>query len=244
MHILSQVYRLISSGTVEERLLERAEKKLLLEMVNRESSKKSDTTEDKGGGLSAKDLLADIKFGCQAVFGDSANNELPSLEDIETITDRSRKESDSVGKLHGGVSKNAASFDAKQEFSQSQMFEGADFQAIRQNHEKEKAANVPKNLKGIGHLWEEVSQLSKKRAGKSRIIFIDGNGSGYGSAAVPVLASNNYELSHGESSVFDRELSHSKKERFQVPAKKKKNLRGTFENQDHCQVSACLLECV
>ena len=32
------VYRLVTAGTIEERMIERAEKKLLLEMVNRESN--------------------------------------------------------------------------------------------------------------------------------------------------------------------------------------------------------------
>ena len=86
--------------------------------------------------------------------------------------------------------------------------------------------------KGIGYLWQEISQLSGKREKKSRIVHVEGTGSGYGKATVPVLASNNYELENGESSVFDRELSHNKRAAFGTGKKKARK----FENQDHCQV--------
>jgi len=93
------------AGTVEERMIQRTEKKLLLEMVNRDSH--SNTTMDPeqqdsdavARGFSATELWENIKFGCEAVFGNSSNNELPSEEDIAVITNQTRKESDSVGKL-------------------------------------------------------------------------------------------------------------------------------------------------
>lgn len=214
-------------------MLERAEKKLLLEMVNRES-KDSNSNEDVARGLSAAELLEDIKFGSEAVFGNSSQNELPSWADIDIITDRSRKESDSAGKLTGGTSKSAISFDAEKDFSNSQLFGGADFRALREDIEKKQKQQTPKNLDGIAHLWKEIQALDKKRVKKSRIVLLDGNGSGYGSATVPVLASNNYDLLKGESSVFDRELTNSKRSNFEV---KKKKGGPIHDHQDHCQVS-------
>lgn len=212
-------------------MLERAEKKLLLEMVNRESK---DSNEDLARGLSAAEILDDIKFGSEAVFGNSSQNELPTWEEIDIITDRSRKESDSAGRLTGGTSKSATSFDAEKAFSNSQHFGGADFRALRKESEKKLKQQTPKNLDGIAHLWQEIRSLDKKRAKKSRIVLVNGNGSGYGRASVPVLASNNYDLLKGESSVFDRELTNSKRSNFEV----KKNKEGpTHDNQDHCQVS-------
>ena len=68
-------------------MLERAEKKLLLEMVNRESSKQStesNNDNDTGGarGMSSEELLEDIKFGCEAIFGASTDNKmLPSWKE-------------------------------------------------------------------------------------------------------------------------------------------------------------------
>ena len=59
---------------MEERIVDRAEKKLLLDqMVNRANASTVRIQEDdKAGGLSAKELFADIKFGSHAVFGDSS----------------------------------------------------------------------------------------------------------------------------------------------------------------------------
>jgi SWI/SNF-related matrix-associated actin-dependent regulator of chromatin subfamily A member 5 len=81
------VYRLISSGTVEERMLERAQKKLLLDQsVNRDTSDKDG--EHVVRRLGATELLADIKFGAQAIFGGNACNKLPTEEELVLITDR------------------------------------------------------------------------------------------------------------------------------------------------------------
>ena len=54
-------------------MLERAEKKLLLEMVNRESKDTMFDQEETGQarGFSTGELLEDIKFGCEAIFGNS-----------------------------------------------------------------------------------------------------------------------------------------------------------------------------
>lgn len=221
-------------------MLERAEKKLLLEMVNKESKDTASFEQDDAArGLSAKELLDDIKFGCEAVFGNASNNELPSWEEIDYITDRSRKESDSAGKLRGGASKSAVTYDAEKEFSASQVFGGANFKEIRRQQELKEKRETPQNLAGIAHLWKEIQGLDEKRARKSRIIQVAGQGSGYGTATVPVLASNNYELLKGESSVFDRELSNSNKDRFEV--KKQKKYRQQHGHQDFCQVSSFLV---
>lgn len=219
-------------------MLERADKKLVLEMVNRESKEEGDdnknSDEDKARGLSASELLEDIRFGCEAIFGNSTNNELPSWEDIDNITDRSRKESDSIGKLQGGTSKTAQSFNAQKDFSATQHFGGANFRDIRTKLEEQEKKRTPKNLQGIAHLWKEIEALgNKKRAKKSRIVLLEGKGSGYGSATVPVLASNNYDLQNGESSVFDRELRQKNKANFEVKKRKK---GAQHENQGHCQV--------
>lgn len=214
-------------------MLERAEKKLLLEMVNRESKDDEFDQSDVARGLSAKELLEDIKFGCAAIFGNSGQNELPSWEDIDNITDRSRKEADSAGKLKGGTSLNAQTFDAQADFTATQLFGGANFRALRQEQEKKLKSSIPKNLDGIAHLWKDIQSLKEKRDRKSRLVHVDGKGSGYGLASIPVLASNNYELLKGESSVFDRELSNSNKNNFAV----QKRVKAVHhENQDHCQV--------
>merc|ERR1712238_483216 len=99
--------------------------------------------------------------------------------------------------------------------------------------EEDEKKKIPQNLKGIAHLWHDIKSLEhKKRERKSRIIQIQGKGSGYGSAYVPILAANNYDFG-GESSVFDRELKQSKKENFEV---KKREKSAKFENESICHI--------
>ena len=114
------VYRLVCGGTIEERVVERAQKKLYLDqMVNQDGGKEKSTlviTADKSTidadqliyeqqelDISKGDLLATLKFGCNAVFGAGVEkqNMLPTDEEIEVITDRSRSETFSDGKLQG-----------------------------------------------------------------------------------------------------------------------------------------------
>jgi len=225
------VYRLISAGTVEERIVERAEKKLLLDQT---VNKETETATDEAGGMSTKELLSHIKFGCDAIFGDKSKHALPSLEDIDLLTDRSRKETDTVGLIIGGAAKNAESFDAEKQFSATQVFGGVDFQALREAQTREELGKLPKTMSGIAHVWKEISGIiGVKRKVKNRVVYHEGNNSGYGNRLVPVLKSNDYDLEGGEVSVFNRELSSSKKQNFAVQKKKRVS---ELVNQSHCQV--------
>mmetsp|Transcript_5770 Transcript_5770/g.14053 ORF Transcript_5770/g.14053 Transcript_5770/m.14053 type:complete len:1276 (+) Transcript_5770:133-3960(+) len=200
------IYRLISAGTIEERMLERAQKKLLLDQsVNCDNS--DDQNYDNVKGLGAAELLADIKFGAQAVFGGNANNKLPTEADIELITDRTRKESDTSGKLRGNAEYNALDFDSSKNYIETQQFEGVDFKYLRLENEKKTTENLPKSLREIGDTVRQAREMEgKKRQKKSRIMMLASNNSGYGKALVPVLASNNYDIEKGECSVYQREL--------------------------------------
>lgn len=82
------IYRLATSGTVEERMLQRAEKKLYLDrMVTRDDAVVMNAGEED----KSDKLLSTLRFGCNAVFGSAMKvQELPSLQDIELITDRAR----------------------------------------------------------------------------------------------------------------------------------------------------------
>ncbi|KAL3918948.1 MAG: hypothetical protein SGILL_004001 [Bacillariaceae sp.] len=222
------VYRLITSNSVEERMLERATRKLLLDQsVNRESA-----TDVNVGGLGSKELLDDIKFGASAIFGEKTLEDLPSLNDIEQITNRHRKDSDTLGKLKGGTEHNGATFEAEEKFTEGQVFGGIDFRKIREENERKTREEIPKTLKGIGRLWQSIKDIEgKKRERKSRLVMVEGKGSGYGQAQIPVLSSNNYDLLSGETSVFGRELEQSQKNQAAVPLQKKR----TFENSSWCQ---------
>ncbi len=229
------VYRLISRGTIEERMVERAEKKLYMDqMVN-------STASTAGAGddivdevdVTEKDLVTALQFGCNAVFGDDADtrNALPTEEDIEIITDRSRTGDHSAGLLKGGVAARTDNFNAEKEYSSSTKFAGIDFQKVRDDMAKkrkriERLTGVPKSISGIADDWMKIQ--NKKRQSKSRLIMVNGIASGYGNAFVPVLAANNYDLQNGEGSVFSRELQNTNRDDYGVLKKKLKD----FDTQD------------
>ena len=223
------VYRLVSGGTIEERIVERAQKKLYLDkMVNRGSS----DSEEKDKGMSGSELLKSIQFGCNAVFGDTSQNLLPTNEDIDIITDRKRTENDSAGKLKGGAAQTTDNFDAEFGLKETQTFGGVDFRSLREKQKKEEGSNIPSSIRDVAVHWAKANgESTEKRDRKSRLVMVKGNGSGYGSAYVPVLASNNYELESGESSVFDKELKGKK---IAASSGRKKAVQD-YAHQDFCQ---------
>ena len=129
------VYRLVTKGTVEQRMVERAEKKLYLDcMVTRDGAPDPAVQTD-AEEQDTSALLSTLRFGCNAVFGsDKDDMLLPSDEDIAAITDRNRSEDYSVGNLKGGAVSNAGNFDATAAFTATTEFGGIDFKAIREQH--------------------------------------------------------------------------------------------------------------
>ena len=218
------VYRLITDGTVEQRIVERAEKKLYLDKM---------VTQDSAAGLSVNDdgqcdepdadrLLHTLRFGCSAVFGKGMKKQmLPTKEDIENITDRARTENTSIGNLKGSAESSTDNYDASKAFISTTDFGGIDFKKIREDYQKK---HRPNDIGELTDIWQ------KKRERKNRIKMVDGNGSGYGASSIPVLAANDYDLESGEKSVFDRELFG----RNAVVPKKKHHV--DFVNQEFCQV--------
>jgi hypothetical protein len=204
-------------------MVERAEKKLYLDrMVCRDGAVASRVDDAAEEDLDGGKLMATLRFGCNAVFGaNSKNHSLPTDADIEIITDRSRTEDFSTGKLKGGAEHNAEEFDQTKEFSSTTDFGGIDFKKIRDEHKK---AKLPDSVNSIGDAW-------KKRQRKNRITMVQAKGSGYGSAAVPVLSLNAYDLQSGERSVFQQELGGRG-----GPVVSRKSRKQTFVNQDFCQV--------
>ena len=241
------IYRLLSAGTVEERIVERAEKKLYLDqMVNRGTSNRD--VED--AGLSTSELLASLTFGSNAVF--SSSNDLPSDSDIEKVTDRTRGEDCSDGKLRGGAAQTAADYDRDRELTDTRKFCGVDFRKLREEKEaREREHYLGKGPKGklldkLKQDWKEAQKgeslddMGKgMRDRKSRLIQVKSNGSGWGTSHVPVLAMNNYDLQSGEPSSWGRET----KKIVLVQQKREVNV---FVNQDFCQIcgdGGLLIEC-
>ena len=191
------MYRLIAAGTIEERIIQRTEKKLLLDkIVNHDGTDDSNhAIQDRSGAL-----LLDIKFGSAAVFGDCSLNVLPTKQDIGYITNRNRSEIDSQGKLKGNAFHNTATFDVHQNLGGAEEYGGIDFKSLRAEQRKQSQQLIPAAVRNL-EVWDEtISQIGdKKRQPKSRFVTMNGS--------IPVLAVNNYNLEEGESSVFGRELS-------------------------------------
>jgi len=243
------VYRLLSAGTVEERIVERAEKKLYLDqMVNRGTSNRD--MED--AGLSTSELLASLKFGSNAVF--SSSNDLPTDSDIEKVTNRNRSEDCSDGNLKGGATQTASGFDKNKELTDTRQFCGVDFRKLREEKEaREKEHYHGKSLpNGKGKLldklkqhWkimqtgESIDEMGKgKRDRKSRLIQVKSDGSGLGPFA-SVLRMNDYDLQSGEPSSWGRETK-------KIVTVELKRTVHKFINQDFCQIcgdGGMLIEC-
>ena len=79
------VYWLVMAETVKERMIQRAKKKLLLKMVNRDSHSNTTIYPDQqdsdavAQGFSATELWEDIKFGCEATTNSHWRRTLLSL---------------------------------------------------------------------------------------------------------------------------------------------------------------------
>ena len=112
------VYRLVTPGTIEERIHQRAEKKLYLDkMVNRDgdpltATEGGDEGSEDGDEPSGSELLTAITFGSQAVFS-SEGGKAPTDDEIDAIIDRTRTENDNYGNLKGGAVQSTDQFDAE-----------------------------------------------------------------------------------------------------------------------------------
>ena len=239
------VYRLVSAGTVEERMIERAEKKLYLDrMVNRgNSDQESKQQNNDNDYVATADLLKTLTFGANAIF--KSTNDLPTVDHIETLTDRTRTEVDSttessIDEVIQEVSNDASTFNKDKELTDTQTFDGIDFREFRDANRRNYKGNETKRKKYLDELKVEWSVINEpeeggrgKRQRKNRIVQVKGIGSGYGSATVPVLARNNYDLEDGEPSVW---TETKRKVPAPDPKKKREMLKRVLDNQDFCQV--------
>ena len=201
------VYRLVTAGTVEERMQQRAEKKLFLEqMVSRGSTKQSEALE----GVDKNDLYGMLRFGVDAIFSKEAG-EPPSDADLDVLMDRgpegARRRSE-LASLQSEVQHTVADF-AEGKASAApistylmpeQMRTG---DALGEGGEAdERRRKKAESLRDIAAEFN-AQILTGKRERKKTTMEIDGH---------TVLKANNYSLEEGESSVFAREVKQKKQE--------------------------------
>ena len=155
------VYRLVTAGTVEERIVQRAEKKLYLDaMVNRDSQRAAEPDDQ----VSAGDMLSALKFGAAAIVNGAADKQLTD-QDLDQILDRSRDGNATLGVVKGNQASDAASFKSDTQAVSLREFEGATYGAKR-----EKRAT-------LGDLSAEfIQQEKRKRTQRMRQEKVEGVG--------------------------------------------------------------------
>ena len=203
------VLRLVTEGTVEQRIVQRAEKKLFL-----------DSVVTAGGGATAQggdysSLLDTIKFGADGILANRAGAP-PSDEELDALCDRSE----------GGEARRAALG------SQRQRRSAADFAAVA-----EAAPLSTFILKGEDLAQKRAAAkaaakaamaapLVGKRSRSGTTMEIDGH---------TVLKLNNYSLEAGEPSVFAREAAAAAA--GDKPARRKVQVAGKdYAHSDWCQL--------
>ena len=250
------IYRLITAGSVEERIVQRAQKKLFLDgMVNRGSTSQGKAMDN----LAATDeddieddsLLGALKFGWNSVFGagDSGRDNGLTDDDLEHIVDRTR----GINGNTDSVTENAEERKAKStrgtdnvEMSLKEFDENAPLANIREIDgeivdSKEELSEIDKAHRKLGLSRHDIIEGSRNRT--SRLVEVEVAGVG----KVQVLNSNNYSMEDGEQSVFARGESKTqaaaderKRKREHalgafVPTKGRQIAGRDYFHQDSCQ---------
>lgn len=231
------VYRMVTRGTVEERIIQRAEKKLYLDqMVNRGSTAQAEKME----ALGSDALLRMLRFGADKIFrGDGSEERALSDADLERLIDRTdsgrqpasnsashdedAKQTGSKDGVHRttsdaletGTAQSAATFSAVMPLMQTQELNGKVYSA---------ADATNKKMESIAEEWARTS-AGKKRAKKS---------TGQMVGRDFVLNVNNYEM--GQTiSVFDDEQAG------QRAASKAVKMNVQKAGRDYDNESTCLV---
>ena len=183
------VYRLVSRGSVEERMLARAGKKLYLnamvgEMDSGQNSKKASADEGDGAspaaGLSKAELASLIRYGANAVMEGSDNGTEMTDSELDVMIGRGASES-SLAVQESAEEQQARQ--AEQLLSRLRPLAELDLRQFQDVVYTKKKASSAAEL-----LAEEqfALQLDTKRVRKGRVVMVDGRGSGYG-GDIPVL---------------------------------------------------------
>jgi len=205
------VFRLVTAGTVEERMVQRAEKKLYLDtMVHRggggggagpsstvvpgAEGAEGGAAEEEDGALDGNELLATLKFGADALFRSDAGAE-PSEEELDALCDRSaggdaRRAALGEQRLDASAAKSVADFRGDGQPLSTFVLCGEDFTQQRAKAQQ----GGQDELAGIAAEFLERSQRERK----STTTMVDG---------FAVKRANMYSMEAGEPSVFQSETA-------------------------------------
>jgi SWI/SNF-related matrix-associated actin-dependent regulator of chromatin subfamily A member 5 len=239
------IYRLVTAGSIEERIIQRAQKKLFLDgMVNRLSTTRAAEldaqTSDGIETLDGENLLSMIKFGWNNIFSAESGHDELTDEDLDMLIDRGRG---SVGQPLSVATADYAELDRKapcvQKLVENQQQtlhafdESAPFVPVR--NQSSKSAPRPQLSRVCGLDIDpsvDYSSLHRpKRQVKSRVITVmDEFCEEY-----TVLKSNDYTMEQGEPSLF---LNSQKKiDLYAFTASRARQIAGRdYSNDDVCKV--------
>merc|ERR1711871_1009659 len=213
-----RVYRLICSGSVEERMINRAGKKLFLNamvaekinndeevgddaVINESSENDASTAVGIGGASISKSEAASlIRFGANAVVQNSDESEM-SDEKLDRLLERrdGKYGRDTFeDEIEPEVNSTEVVENIMKEEVELRQLGSTKYEKNKPTTSRERKAKA--NEIGIDHtLIEEGMHASEmgaelgKRVSKARIVMVDGIGTGYG-GAVPMLAENNESM--------------------------------------------------
>jgi len=116
------VFRFITEGTVEEKIVERAEKKLYLDAVVVQQGR----LQEKNKNLGKNELMSMVKFGAEAIF--KTNGATVSDEDIDAILAKGEKlTEEQADKFKTDVQHNLLNFKLDEAAKDTFMFDGEDY---------------------------------------------------------------------------------------------------------------------
>lgn len=112
------IYRLVSHNTVEERILQRAMKRLFLDSVVLRDQARGCNASLFVGGTTTQEWLRMLRFGADAIVESEASHRMDDAE-LDAIIDRCRGVDTSVGGIiRGAAAVSAAEFDATADFEE------------------------------------------------------------------------------------------------------------------------------
>lgn len=229
------VYRLVSEGTIEEKMVQRAEMKLYLDqMVNRdgvkEQAKDAENTNDSTvNGLGENELLDMLQFGADEICNASKACQM-SDDDIDRIIDRCNNNLS----VKSSDRKSARDFNPDEASLDSRAFQGHYFNKYGPSGDTTFSKFKEIMSTNAEQSFENGLSDKSKRERKSRLVTITDE---YG-AQHQVLKNNTYSLLEGESSVFKQEFrgrSSCELSSLRDPEKRRMQIAGRdYANEDHC----------
>jgi hypothetical protein len=228
------IYRFVCSGTAEERIVERANKKLFLDqMVNRGSTQQAEAMDK----LGIDEVLNMLRFGAHAIMNQTEGNDIMSNADIDALINRARTaglpvasasssgSSSASSGLSEGIQENAATFVPTMEMRSVREMDNVVYKKD-QGLANNSFLTCKDSMLNLGEKYLQDTIMTTKRESKMRGLYTpDGE---------YILHVDNYSLTGGEKSVWDSELAGDNRPRHNVGRAKAAKPGIDFGSMNNC----------